>query len=359
MIDAPPHMRNTSQKGCYIMFKYLRNEEIWKEMLLSVILLFFVTFVGSMAEGFPGAVLCMAVGLIFSVLHFISSYRRYQQIARLSNKVNRYLHGYMELYIQDQKEGELAILESEIGKMVLRLRNQAHLLKEDKIYLSDSIADISHQIRTPLTTMNLIVSRLSSRELPEEKRKHLIMELEEMLVHIDWLIQSLLTISKLDAGTIQMQEKKVFVPELIHNATEALEIPMELRQQRLDIVCEPTVSFTGDMKWMKEALMNIVKNCMEHTPKGGRVQICAVENPIYTEIVVEDNGPGIAREDLPHLFERFYKGKNSSDKSVGIGLALAKMIITGQRGNVSAENVTEKGKVCGAKFVVRFYKSIV
>ena len=341
------------------MIKYLRNGEIVREILFSAALLFFVAFFGGLAMGLQGTVLCLAVGFIFCVFHFISSCYRYRQIARLANKVNHYLHGYMDLYIQDQKEGELAILESEIGKMVLRLRNQADLLKKDKIYLADSIADISHQIRTPLTTMNLIVSRLSSWELPEEKRKHLMMELEEMLVHIEWLIQSLLTISKLDAGTIRMQEKTVSMPDLIRNATEALEIPMELRQQKLDVICDPLVSFTGDMKWMKEALMNIVKNCMEHTPEGGRIQISAVENAIYTEIIVEDNGPGIDREDLPHLFERFYKGKNSSDKSVGIGLALAKMIITGQHGNISAENVTEKGKVCGAKFVIRFYKSIV
>lgn len=341
------------------MIKFFRNGEIWKEMVLSVIMLFLAALFGGMAAGARGAVLCMASGIVFCLFHFASSCRRYQQIAKLADKVNHYLHGYMDLYIQDQREGELAILESEIGKMVLRLRNQADLLKKDKIYLADSIADISHQIRTPLTTMNLIVSRLSSRDLPREKRKHLMMELEEMLVHIEWLIQSLLTISKLDAGTIQMQERRISVPELIRNSTEALEIPMELRQQKLNIICDPLVSFTGDMKWMKEAVMNIVKNCMEHTPEGGRIQICAVENPIFTEIVIEDNGPGIDREDLPHLFERFYKGKNSSDKSVGIGLALAKMIITGQHGNVSAENVTKKGMICGAKFVIRFYKSIV
>lgn len=341
------------------MIKFFRNGEIWKEMVLSVIMLFLAALFGGMAAGARGAVLCMASGIVFCLFHFASSCRRYQQIAKLADKVNHYLHGYMDLYIQDQREGELAILESEIGKMVLRLRNQADLLKKDKIYLADSIADISHQIRTPLTTMNLIVSRLSSRDLPREKRKHLMMELEEMLVHIEWLIQSLLTISKLDAGTIQMQERRISVPELIRNSTEALEIPMELRQQKLNIICDPLVSFTGDMKWMKEAVMNIVKNCMEHTPEGGRIQICAVENPIFTEIVIEDNGPGIDREDLPHLFERFYKGKNSSDKSVGIGLALAKMIITGQHGNVSAENVTNKGMICGAKFVIRFYKSIV
>lgn len=341
------------------MIKFLRNGEIWRELLFFCLLVIVSALMAHGAAGVPGAVSCLMMGGAFGLFHFVSSWRRYQRIAALADKVDRYLHGYMDLYIQEQREGELAILESEIGKMVLRLRNQAELLRKDKIYLADSIADISHQIRTPLTTINLIVSRLSSRELAEEKRKYLLMEMEGMLVHIDWLIQSLLTISKLDAGTIQMQERRVAVPELIRNSTETLEIPIELRQQQLEVECDAPVSFIGDMKWMKEALMNIVKNCMEHTPEGGRIRICAVENPIYTEILVEDNGPGIDMEDLPHLFEHFYKGKNSSDKSVGIGLALARMIIEGQHGNITAENIRERGRICGARFAIRFYKSVV
>ncbi len=338
---------------------YIRNKEVQREILVFVILWTAGILSGGMWGNPLVVVTVLAAGIVFGIFHFASSYHRYRDIARLSDKVGRYLHGYMELYIQEQKEGELAILESEIGKMILRLRNQADLLQQDKRYLSDSIADISHQIRMPLTTMNLIVSRLSSQGLTESKRGQLMMELEGLLVHIDWLIQSLLTISKLDAGTIKMQGVKVSVRRLIHSATETLEIPIELRQQTLVITCAPEVSFHGDMKWMKEALMNIVKNCMEHTPEGGEIQICATENALFSEIIVQDNGPGIAKEDLPHLFERFYKGRNSSDKSVGIGLALARMIIQEQHGNVSAENVMDRGQIRGARFVIRFYKSIV
>lgn len=338
---------------------YFRNKEVQREILVFVILWITGIILGVILGNRLVVMTVVAAGIVFGTFHFTSSYRRYRSIAALSDKVGRYLHGYMELYIQEQEEGELAVLESEISKMILRLRNQADLLQRDKRYLSDSIADISHQIRTPLTTMNLIVSRLSSQGLPESKRGQLMMELDGMLVHIDWLIQSLLTISKLDAGTIQMQNVKVPVQRLIRIATEALEIPIELRQQKLEVTCAPEISLNGDMKWMKEALLNIVKNCMEHTPEGGMIQICATENALYTEIIVQDNGPGIAKEDLPHLFERFYKGRNSSDKSVGIGLALARMIIQEQHGNVSAENVMNRGRISGARFVIRFYKSII
>ena len=339
--------------------KYIRNGEIQREIGIFLLIWVGTVLLGYFSVGAETVLITAVTGVLYGIFHFSSSYIRYRRIAQLADKINRYLHGYMDIYIAQQKEGELAVLESEIAKMILRLRNQADLLRQDKIYLSDSIADISHQIRTPLTTMNLIVSRLSPQDLPDAKRKQLMMELEGMLMHIDWLIQSLLTISKLDAGTIHMQQVRVRVPELIRHATETLEIPMELRRQSLVVTCDPEVSFSGDLKWMKEALMNIVKNCMEHTPENGEIRICARENALYTEIVVEDNGAGIAKEDLPHLFERFYKGKNSSDKSVGIGLALAKMIINEQQGNVSAENAMKRGQVSGARFVIRFYKSVI
>lgn len=340
--------------------KYLRNPEIKREIAVFTVLWGLCMLIGGWKEGLSGVIWTVVPGALFVSAHFLFSYQRYRKIAMLSGEVNRFLHGYETIRIGEQQEGELAVLESEIAKMTLRLKNQTELLRKDKEYLADSIADISHQIRTPLTAMNLIVSRLSTQDMTAEKRKRLTKELESLLVHIDWLIQSLLKISKLDAGTIQMQRVKVPVQELIRHATDTLEIPMELRGQILTVDCHPDVCFNGDMKWMKEALMNIVKNCMEHTPEGGTVWIRAVENALYTEIVVQDNGPGIEKEDLPHLFERFYKGKNSSEKSVGIGLALARMIIHEQQGMVSAENVLRKdGEIGGARFVIRFYKSTV
>ncbi|MCH5266178.1 MAG: HAMP domain-containing histidine kinase [Lachnospiraceae bacterium] len=334
---------------------YLRNGEVKKEIFIFAILWCGGCALGGVAGASSGAAAVALVGGLFCLLHFYFSYRRYREIAALSEKISRFLHGYESLSIEAQKEGELSVLENEVQKMILRLKNQADLLKNEKIHLVNSIADISHQIRTPLTSVNLIVSRLSSPDLSVEKRRELLMELEGMLVHIDWLIQSLLKISKLDAGTIVMLREKVMVRELIRLSIEALEIPMELKNQTLEVSCGTEVSFAGDLKWMKEALSNIIKNCMEHTPEGGRIWIEATENPMFTEIIVRDNGPGIAKEELPHLFERFFKGKNSSEKSVGIGLALARMIIRGQEGNVSAENAPEGG----AKFVIRFYKTAV
>lgn len=338
--------------------KYLRNPEIKMEVGISVFLLILVSFIGERIGGLTGLAVASLTGFLFSCLHFGASYYRYRKIQHLSEQLNRFLHGYEGVQIGGQREGELAVLESEIGKLIWRLKNQAELLQKDKEYLADSIADISHQIRTPLTAMNLIVTRLTSKDMEMNQRKKLLKELESLLVHMDWLIQALLKISKLDAGTIQMQKKKVELAELLRQSTESLEIPMELKNQTLVIECQQEASFKGDISWMKEALMNIVKNCMEHTPEGGRITVKALENALYTEIVIEDNGPGIDSNDLPHLFERFYKGKNSSEKSVGIGLALAKMIIQNQAGVISVENIGGKARK-GARFEIRFYKSVI
>lgn len=334
---------------------YLRNVEIKKEIIICCIAMFAGMILGYLTGGLSTVIVVALIEGFFICFHFLSSYYRYRRISELSEEINRFLHGHEDLQIGKQTEGELSVLENEIQKMVLRLQNQADLLKQDKVYLSNSIADISHQIRTPLTSVNLIVSRLSVAELSEKNRRKLVKELESILVHIDWLIQALLTISKLDAGTISMKHETVSVRELIRQVESALEIPMELKEQKLEVYCEEEVTYLGDLKWFKEALLNILKNCTEHTPEQGCIWIEASENTLYTEIIVRDNGPGIAPEDLPHLFERFYKGKNSSDKSIGIGLALARMIVAEQNGSLTAEN-DRRG---GARFVIRFYKSIV
>lgn len=266
--------------------------------------------------------------------------------------INCILHEDMHISFEKYEEGELAILESEIQKMVIRLREQQSQLLEDKRYLADSIADISHQIRTPLTSINLLISFLSEPDISEEKRQKTIRELYELLSRIDWLITTLLKISRLDAGTIQLKQETVSMNVLIQQSVEPLLVPIELRGQELQI--EAQGNFVGDINWTIEAIGNIVKNCMEHTPAGGKLHICAIENTLYREIIIEDTGCGITAEDLPHIFERFYKGKNSSDKSFGIGLALARGIVNSQNGTVKAENKKEGG----ARFVIRFYKEL-
>ena len=332
---------------------FLRNHEVVKTLSLQIFIsvsAIVVAFVWDKRFGVFTFILVMLLLLISTV----STYMRYKCIYELSADVDRILHGNdMNLSLDKYQEGELAVLQSEIHKMILRLREQRQQLQEDKSYLANALADISHQVRTPLTSINLLVDLLSEPDITDERRMKLTHELMALLSRIDWLITTLLKISKLDAGTVQLKQETIALQELICKATEPLLIPIEIREQNLYI--ETNGTFTGDVSWSVEAISNIVKNCMEHTPKGGEIRIAASENLLFTEIVILDSGTGIAKEDLPHIFDRFYKSKNAGDKNFGIGLSLARMIITNQNGVIKAENNATKG----ALFTIRFYKGTV
>ena len=332
--------------------KLLKNKEVRGALLWQLLIsaaACTVCFFFDVRAGLTAVVLSLLLMLIFC----ISTYKRYQRISSLADDIDQVLHGDSSIDFDSYSEGELSILHSEIYKMTVRLREQQQKLLSDKEYLADSLADISHQIRTPLTSINLLVERLSATGLTDECRHQLANELYELLGRIDWLITTLLKISKLDAGTVQFNKETVSLEMLINKSCAPLLIPIELRGQELIIRAEG--DFYGDSAWTSEAVGNIVKNCMEHTPDGGRIEINAVETALYSEIVIKDNGTGISPEDLSHIFERFYKGKDSDGKSFGIGLALSRMIIAGQKGTVKAEN----RKNAGAMFTLRFYKGTV
>lgn len=293
-----------------------------------------------------------AVCLVFDVSYLISTAGRYKKIKQLSMELNELLHHNKPVSFSDYKEGELSILENELSKMTRRLVEQAEHLKQDKRYLSDAMADISHQLRSPLTASQLVLSLLSEPGITEERRRELLQEQARLLSHMGWLVESMLKMAKMDAKTAYMKQEKVRVDELLRKALEPMLVPMELR----GIACRQsgvteTMVFTGDLSWCSEAVQNIVKNCMEHTQAGGLVEIRCRDMPLYLELVIEDNGSGICAQDLPHLFERFYRGQGDST-GVGIGLALSRMIITAMNGTVKAEN-REEG---GARFTIRFYR---
>lgn len=332
--------------------KLLKNKEVLNTLILQIVIGTVASVVGFVFNYVAGIV-AVSLSFAFIIVYYITTYNRYKQITTLSEDINKILHGDNTISFDNYTEGVLSILHSEVHKMTIRLREQQQRLIDDKVYLADSIADISHQIRTPLTSINLLVQLLSEPDLSEDKKHQHIIELNRMLSRIDSLITALLKISKLDAKTVQFKPLKVSLEQLINKSCEPLLVPFELRDQELVISAQG--EFFGDLAWTCEAVGNIVKNCMEHTPEGGKVEITAVENPIYSEIVIKDNGTGIDKDDLPHIFERFYKGKNSDGNSFGVGLALARMIITGQNGTVKAENRKDKGAI----FTIRFYKRTV
>ena len=334
------------------MSKLLKNKEVRRTLFWQIVVSVIACAVCYYIDIRAGQI-TTALSLLLVLIYYISTYKRYRRIASLAGDINKVLHGDNTISLENYSEGELGILHSEIYKMTIRLREQQQKLVSDKVYLADSIADISHQIRTPLTSINLLVQLLSEPNLTDERRHQLTHELYGLLSRIDWLITTLLKISKLDAGTVQFKQELVGMENLIRKSCAPLLVPIELRGQEL--VINATGDFLCDVAWTSEAIGNIVKNCMEHTPEGGKIEIETNDNALYTEILIKDNGTGIAKEDMPHIFERFYKGKDSDDKSFGVGLALSRMIITSQKGTVKAEN----RKPTGAMFSIRFYKGTV
>lgn len=187
---------------------YFRNPEIKKEGIIWLFAVLLTAFLGWYLASVRGLYLCLFCAVIFAVIHFSSSVIRYRKIAGLADEVQHFLHVFEYVDVGGEKEGELAILRTEIRKMMNKLNHQVNLLMEDKKYLLNSIADISHQIRTPLTAINLIVSRLRG-EKNEADRHRLLHELEQLLVHMDWLIEALLKMAKLDAGTVSMKKRRL------------------------------------------------------------------------------------------------------------------------------------------------------
>ncbi|MFQ7632777.1 MAG: sensor histidine kinase [Sellimonas intestinalis] len=283
----------------------------------------------------------LAEGILCSALYLLCMKRRYEDVEKLTQKIDRILHGEDQLELGEYQEGDLEILKDEIYKMTVRLREQNEHLKKEKTFLADALANISHQIRTPLTSVNLMLERIRKQDLEERQKRKIYREMAEMLQRMEWLILGLLKISKLDAGAVVLDKQRIQVEPFIREVVRSLEIPMELREQKLILKGTSDAAFYGDASWTMEAVGNVLKNCMEHTPIGGTIRIAWEENPLYTELSVTDSGNGIDEKDLPHIFERFYKGRISEQQNFGIGLSLARSILTQEKAIITAKNNKE------------------
>ncbi len=280
---------------------------------------------------------------------------RYREIEKLSVYLREISSGNDTLDVRDNQEGELSILKNDIYKVTRMLSEHRSLLQRDKLQLTDAISDISHQLKTPLTSMTVMADLLSAPDLPPAKRTEFTHHIRIQLERIDWLVSSLLKLSKMDAKTIPFKKDRIPMKSLIQKALEPVMIPMDIKGQTVSIEGDDNVSFVGDFNWTAEAVINILKNGVEHTPEGGAIAISFSENALYTEIVIVDNGKGIPKEDLPYIFKRFYKGKNASEGSIGIGLAMAQSIIASQNGVIDVTSDGEKG----TQFRIKFYKHVI
>lgn len=299
------------------------------------------------------AVLCLALGIILIIVFTFVTKRRYKNLNDLNDYLSLVCKGIYDMNIDDNTEGELSILKNNLYKVITLLQSQNEYLKNDKLYLADSIADISHQLKTPLTSMMMMCELLENEENPD-KRQEFVAVINNQLSKMKWLITNILKISKLDADATEFKREEVSISKVLDDSLKPFVLTAELKNIAIQNGANDFV-FNGDESWTVEAVSNIVKNCLEHTNDGGKIIIASDSTNLYNKLTISDNGCGIAKEDLPHIFERFYHGKNSSKDSVGIGLALAKTVFEKENASVSVES--EQGR--GSVFEIRFYKSVV
>lgn len=327
----------------------LRNKE-FRQFTLCFLAIAISSILIGFAMNTAAGILAIIAAVAFGITFYAFTKARYNSIAQISSQIDLVLHNIDTISIGDCEEGELSILNSEITKMTLRMREQNEALRKEKEHLANSLADIAHQLRTPLTSVNLILSLLANNPNENEK-KSFTREAETLLVQMDWLITSLLKLSRLDAGIVVFQKEPIEGNHLINTALRPLLIPLELHNIEIKTNVQEMI-IQGDIGWLSEAIQNIIKNCMESIGNSGKIEIIATDTPLFAEISIKDSGTGFEEEDVFLLFDRFYRGKKQNTSGYGIGLALSKMIITRHDGTIAAKNHSQGGAV----FVIRFPK---
>ena len=253
-----------------------------------------------------------------------------------------------------EAEGKMLILRSEIYKLASTLQEQYSGEVKKNAYMADMLSNISHQIKTPLTAINLMTDALKAGNMDEAQRRRCIANIEDQTDHITWLVRSLLTLAEIDAGVLRLKKEEVKVSELIGGVVDGIAIEADLKDVAIETHISPEDALLCDRRWMTEALSNIIKNSLQHTGSGGFIRISSEDTNLSTNIRIEDNGCGIAKKDLPNIFDRFYHGEKSDPNSNGIGLSLSKQIINSQNGTISC--TSEEGK--GTVFEIKIYKSV-
>lgn len=330
--------------------RFFRNREVRRQGILSGGIVLVMAAAARGISGEAAAAVLMTGSALMAVFLFYT-WRRYETIRKLSESLDEILHTGNTIELRHFREGDLEILRDEIGKLLLRMERQSQLLKEDREQLAEALADISHQIRTPLTSLGLMAERLRSREGQDAAQRSVLREMTGQIGRISWLVDTLLKLSRLDAGVMTLQMERFLAADMVKEAIRPFEVSAELHDQKICVSGGEKMEIQGDRAWTMEALQNVVKNGLEHTPDGGMLRIEMQETALYGQIAVVDSGEGIAPEDMPHLFERFYKGKHAKKDSFGIGLALARAILAEENAVIFAEN----SPGAGGRIVLRFY----
>ena len=253
--------------------------------------------------------------------------------------------------MKDINEEDLSLLKNEIYKTTIMLNEISEISKKDKKELEESLEDISHQLKTPLTSILIMIDTLlDDEDMDQNTREDFLRNMKREVMNINFLVKSILKLSRLDTNTVKFISKKESVKEIINEAILNVSLLSDLKNVKIETNLSDSFIIC-DYKWQIEALTNILKNSIEHSYENNKVLIESSENNAYVKITIKDFGTGIAKEDINHIFERFYKGKDSDYDSIGIGLALSKSIIEKQNGKISVESSDD-----GTTFTIKYFK---
>lgn len=288
--------------------------------------------------------------LILAFLRFNSKKdKEINEITKYIEEINRKNY---KLNIDEMSEDELSILKNEVYKTTIMLKEAAENSNKEKLQLKNSLSDISHQLKTPLTSILIILDNLiDDPDMDKEIKEDFIRDIKMEITNISFFVQSILKLSKLDTNTVEFIEEKTYIKDILDEVVKNLSILCDLRNIKIITKYKENAQIVCDFRWQVEAFSNIIKNCIEHSKDNTNILIEVDQNNVYSQVVIKDNGTGIDKEDLPHIFERFYKGKNSSNESCGIGLSLAKSIIEKSNGNIYVESKVGEGSTFTIKYL--------
>lgn len=299
-------------------------------------------------------VLSMAIfGILILIVFFLYFKRQQHAIEKANSSINNFMGGDVAARIDSDEEGSLSGLFASVNAMATSLNAHLKAEKHTKEFLKNTIADISHQLKTPLAALKMYNEIIQEEDANEETVKKFTIKTESALERMEILIQNLLKITKLDAGIIILQKKEKNIQALVQEAISGFEIRAEQEQKTITLNGSGEDVLYCDENWMIEAMSNLVKNALDHMGAGGRVEIAWEETSVITKIIVKDNGTGIHPEDIHHIFKRFYRSRFSQDtQGIGLGLPLAKSIVEAHNGTITADSTLGEGSL----FILDFLK---
>ena len=298
------------------------------------------------------SIVLLVISIVIFLLIFFYDKKEKRELDKIIDYLKELNRGNYDLKIDLNSEGILSILKNEIYTTTVMLREMASREYLDKITLKENLANISHQLKTPLTSISILVDNLCDEEVDKKTELEFLNDIKRQVDNINYLVIVLLKLSRFDANVITFKKDNINVKKLILECMKNLDVIREVKNINIHVSGANDVEFIGDYKWESEAISNIIKNAIEHTLNDKNIYISFKDKSIYTEIIIEDEGLGMSEKEKNRIFERFYKGSSTNSNNFGIGLSLAKEIITKDNGKIIVKSEVNKG----TKFIIRYYK---